>query len=123
MKADLLTVAEYRTLSAYAALGDQESAAQSLHISPQTVKNELTSAYKKLGARSNIEAFRVMGWLRLPHEDRREADLLALGLSEAAIAIRNDSRMSEDAIKRTSEPSVRGLGQCNRADDMASSFS
>src|SRR4029077_3483894 len=106
MRADLLSVAEYRTLSSYAVLGDQDAVARDLGLSVQTVKNELTGAYKKLGVRTPIAAFRAIGWLRLPHEDRLprdERDPLLLGPNEAAVAMRAASSAIDLAIKRTSD--------------------
>jgi DNA-binding CsgD family transcriptional regulator len=41
-----------------------EQVAETLGITPQTVKNHLTNAYLALEVDSRVEAFVVLGWLR-----------------------------------------------------------
>jgi DNA-binding CsgD family transcriptional regulator len=55
-----------QTLAALARHDNTAGAARYRRISEQTVKNELTSAYRKLGVRSRTAAFRRLGWLRAP---------------------------------------------------------
>jgi DNA-binding CsgD family transcriptional regulator len=50
-------------LVSYARLGDQQSVAQALDMSVQTVKNHLGEAYRRLGVGSIVEAIYVL-WLR-----------------------------------------------------------
>jgi len=37
-------------------------------MSLHTVKNHLSTIYAKLGVYKNIDAFRVVGWLKIPEE-------------------------------------------------------
>lgn len=64
MNAPTLSAAELRSLAAVAEHDSSASAAQARGISQQTLKNELSSAYNKLGVRNRTSAFREMGWLR-----------------------------------------------------------
>jgi DNA-binding CsgD family transcriptional regulator len=59
-----LSAAEIRSLEAVAEHDNSTTAAQARGVSPQTLKNELSSAYRKLGVRSRTGAFRRLGWLR-----------------------------------------------------------
>lgn len=53
-------------LAVYARVSDQGEVALALSVSVQTVKNHLSASYRKLGAHSQIEAFRLLGWLVPP---------------------------------------------------------
>lgn len=61
-----LTPAEAKSLEAMARATSAIEAAALRGVAKQTLKNELTCAYKKLGVRNREEAFRQMGWLRPP---------------------------------------------------------
>lgn len=61
---DPLTLAELRTLQAMANHESTREAAASLNISEQTMRNEASHAFKKLGVRNRTSAFRRLGWLR-----------------------------------------------------------
>ena len=43
-----------------------KKAGSRLGVSEQTVKNHAADAYKRIGASSAIEAFAMLGWLRVP---------------------------------------------------------
>lgn len=58
-----LSPAELTSLRAVAVHERADEAAQSRGVSTQTLKNELSSAYRKLGVRSRTGAFRQLGWL------------------------------------------------------------
>lgn len=57
---------QFEALRTYAESGDQRRAAQRMGIAYETHKNYMTAAYERLGVHSAIDAFRVMGWLRIP---------------------------------------------------------
>lgn len=59
----MLTAKDINTLAAMAVHGNTKDAARHLERSEQTVRNNLSGIYLKLGARNAIEAFRAMGWL------------------------------------------------------------
>lgn len=59
-----LTPAEHATLRALAKAPSTDAAAQLRGVQPQTLKNEASRAYKKLGVRSRTAAFQRLGWLR-----------------------------------------------------------
>lgn len=59
-----LTLAELRTLQALANHETSRDAAHSLSISEQTIRNEASAAFRKLGVRNRTAAFRRLGWLR-----------------------------------------------------------
>ena len=61
-----LSQAQYRALQATARVDTTREAAIHLGISEQTLKNQLTTAFRKLGVRNRNAAFRRMGWLRAP---------------------------------------------------------
>lgn len=61
-----LTPAEAKSLEAMASATNAVEAAALRGVAKQTLKNELTCAYRKLGVRNREEAFRKMGWLRPP---------------------------------------------------------
>lgn len=61
-----LSERELQVLIACGSGRPQKEVAGDLGITDQTVKNIASNAYQKLGARSLIEAYRVLGWLRLP---------------------------------------------------------
>lgn len=50
-----------------------DEAATELGISRQTVKNLLGKAYAKLGARGRADAWRHLGWLRVPTREEARA--------------------------------------------------
>ena len=62
----VLTPAEEASLIAMARANTATEAAALRGVAKQTLKNELTCAYKKLGVRNREEAFKKMGWLRAP---------------------------------------------------------
>ena len=62
----------------------QEAVAHELGITVQTVKNHLTSAYRRLGVTSAIEAFGTLGWLRVPVVDEIAVDDLQEHVSSLA---------------------------------------
>lgn len=66
MNSSTLSRAEFQTLVALARHDSTAGAAAARNLSQQTIKNELTSAYRKLGVRSRTGAFRRLGWLRAP---------------------------------------------------------
>jgi len=89
-----LSPAEYRTLAAYARLGDRQAVSTDLGLSYATVRGYLAAAYAKLGVNGAIDAFRALGWLTPPertgerryelaHDLAREADRLEYLLDEA----------------------------------------
>lgn len=59
-----LSKAEFTSLRAVAFYERANEAAAARGVSTQTLKNELSSAYRKLGVRSRTGAFRKLGWLR-----------------------------------------------------------
>lgn len=61
-----LTNAELRALHALARHEYATDAAKSLGVTPQTLRNQVWRAYKKLGVTGQKEAFRRIGWLRPP---------------------------------------------------------
>lgn len=61
-----LSPGQLAALAAYARVGDQRQAADSLGVTLRTFKERLTNAYCVLGVQSNIDAFRALGWLRVP---------------------------------------------------------
>lgn len=74
-----LTLAELRTLQAMANHENTREAAASLNITEQTMRNEASHAFKKLGVRNRTSAFRRLGWLR------------PIGGSRVIIGIREES--------------------------------
>ena len=70
MDTTTLSGAELRSLAAVARYESSSSAATARGVSEQTLKNELSSAYRKLGVRSRTGAFAVLGWLRPPILER-----------------------------------------------------
>lgn len=66
-----LTFAELRSLHAMAKHATTREAARSLDITEQTLRNEATSAYRKLGVGNKTAAFRKLGWLRPPRMSRK----------------------------------------------------
>lgn len=61
-----LTQAELRALEALARYETAHEASLILGIATQTLRNEAQNAYKKLGVRSKVQAFRQLGWLQAP---------------------------------------------------------
>ena len=57
---------EVVVLSVYAQTGDYREVAVAMGISRTTVGHLLGLAYRKLGVSSAIDAFRALGWLRVP---------------------------------------------------------
>jgi len=55
-----------RALLAYARTGDRRSAAASLGLSLGVFNNALSKAFEQLGVTTAIDAFRAIGWLRVP---------------------------------------------------------
>jgi DNA-binding CsgD family transcriptional regulator len=58
-----LTAAEQLALRILVEEETQNAVARRLGISHHTVKNQLESAYRRLGVRSAIGAYRELGWL------------------------------------------------------------
>lgn len=71
-----LSAAELDTLEALAVHEKSASAAEARQISEQTLKNQLSSAYRKLGVRSRTGAFRRLGWLRPNRSHQRRMALV-----------------------------------------------
>lgn len=69
-----LTHAERRSLRAVIELGSVRAAADSLFLSPDTVKGYMKQVYKKLGVRSRTEAIRVASEARLLDDVRQDSD-------------------------------------------------
>jgi DNA-binding CsgD family transcriptional regulator len=82
-----LSKREREVIAAIAYCGDQKRAAIRLGIADQTVKNHLTTAYRRLGVHGIIDALYALGWLRVPN------DLRALG-SDQPSAVLTDGRSS-----------------------------
>jgi DNA-binding CsgD family transcriptional regulator len=61
-----LSPRQLAVLAAFARTGDQRQTAVALGISRHTARHLLQEAYAKLGVCSCIDAFRAMGWLRVP---------------------------------------------------------
>lgn len=61
-----LSPAELRALRAVGRHETNALAARATEISEQTLKNELSSAYRKLRVRTKTGAFRSLGWLNIP---------------------------------------------------------
>jgi len=59
-----LSPRERQILRAYLECERIKEVAAVLGLSPQTVKNYLHDAYKKLDVTSNLGAFKAMGWIR-----------------------------------------------------------
>lgn len=58
-----LTQREREILSLVNVGFSQKEIAQTVHITPETVKKHLQNCYKKLGARNKIEALRLAGFI------------------------------------------------------------
>ncbi len=65
-----LTRREREVLAAVAYCGDQRRAAIRLGIADQTIKNHLTTVYRRLGVHGIIDALYAVGWLRVPNDLR-----------------------------------------------------
>ncbi len=64
-----LTPRQRDSLAAYAKFGSQSEAAASIGLNLSTYKNHLSNAYERLGGFGGaVEAFRILGWLRVPSE-------------------------------------------------------
>ena len=61
-----LTTAELRALYWLARIETASEAAELAGLSAQTLRNQSFSAYKKLGVKGKVEAWRKLGWLRPP---------------------------------------------------------
>lgn len=59
-----LTPAELRALQALARYETANRASLVLGLSPQTIRNEAQSAYRKLSVRNRTAAFTALGWLQ-----------------------------------------------------------
>jgi hypothetical protein len=60
---------ELAALRAYALRGGVKEAAAELGIGESLAKNRLGWAYAKLGVYGAINAFRALGWLRVPDRE------------------------------------------------------
>ena len=65
----LLSNRQIEVLTARAQSDSMRMAAFRLGITEDTIKNHLEAAYRALDVHSAIEAFRAIGWLRLPEEE------------------------------------------------------
>jgi len=63
-----MTPAEYRVLRLRAMGWTNYAVAREFGLSEQTIKNQLTSSYQRLGVDSLVCALRVLGWLSVPSE-------------------------------------------------------
>ncbi len=84
-----LSVREREVLAAIAFCGDQKRAAIRLGIADQTIKNHLTTVYRRLGVHGIIDALYAVGWLRVPNDLRvlgsdQPAEVLADGRSSGS---------------------------------------
>jgi DNA-binding CsgD family transcriptional regulator len=61
-----LTARQFECLRLYALQDSQREVARELGLSPITVKKHVNAAYAVLGVSNAIEAFRALGWLRVP---------------------------------------------------------
>lgn len=61
-----LSPRELQTLLLYADGATIAEIADSMLVSVQTIKNNLTIIYTKLDVGGHIDAFRAMGWLQVP---------------------------------------------------------
>lgn len=61
-----LTEREREIMELYVEVGVQKRIGPLLGISEQTVKNHITSAYRKVGVETAIDFYRTMGWLKVP---------------------------------------------------------
>jgi DNA-binding CsgD family transcriptional regulator len=61
-----VTPAQYRVLAAWARNSSLKEAARDCGISVCTAKRHVLDAYARMGASSNLEAFRALGWLVPP---------------------------------------------------------
>jgi DNA-binding NarL/FixJ family response regulator len=59
---------EFEVLAVYARVAGIKGVSATLQIRACTVKNHMSSAYRKLGVDNVIEAFAELGWLRVPVE-------------------------------------------------------
>ena len=64
-----ITARELEAIAAVAQYGDQRIAAKALGVAVQTVKNQCSRVYLKLEVDGMVQAFRALGWLRLPTEE------------------------------------------------------
>lgn len=53
-------------IGAYVRTGSEKAAAAALGISIQTVKNDLSSLYRRLGVTKAMEALTALGWVEVP---------------------------------------------------------
>jgi len=63
-----LSERELAVLAAYARTGDVRAAAAALGVPYTTARNRLGWLYAKLGTYGAINAFRALGWLRVPED-------------------------------------------------------
>lgn len=61
-----LSPRQLECLTAYARHGDRRQAAASIGISFKTMNIHLEKAYAFLGVQTSIDAFRAVGWLKVP---------------------------------------------------------
>lgn len=66
MRDEPLTPAQLQALRAYAETGLVKAAAYQMQVREQTMKNHLSNAYLRLGVDGALQAFRALGWLRIP---------------------------------------------------------
>lgn len=61
-----LTQREYEILVEYAKHGNYKQVGHCLGISEQTTKNHLAAVRDKLGVHTTVQAYQVIGWLKVP---------------------------------------------------------
>lgn len=66
MTGRILTDRQTAALVEYLVHGDHAQAAACLGISPQTMKNHLSTAIHRTGARSGTQLPNLLGWLTIP---------------------------------------------------------
>lgn len=93
-----LTPREYEVLEAYARLGKMRAVAGELGISINTANTHCQSAFRKLDATCETEAFIAIGWLRLPDEDERRRSIAGLTLEQATIRAADVAAQLHSAI-------------------------
>ena len=69
-----LTPSEDRVLRLKAKGLTNYAVAYELGVSEQTIKNEVSTLYARLGVESLVGAIRVMGWMHVPDEPRPLCD-------------------------------------------------
>lgn len=66
-----LTPREHEVLVTYAEQGSIQRVAWALHISKSTVSHHMEHVYTKLDVGCALDAYRALGWLRVPRSSAR----------------------------------------------------